>query len=678
VKKYDVLESIEEGGVFVLNSSWNLEDLEKEIPNDMKRIIAGKKIKFYNIDAAKISESLTLGSRINMVMQTVFFKLSNIIPIEKAVKYLEDAITKAYGKKGEEIVDKNKKAVKLALEKVVEIKYPEAWAKIKEEKKKIDEKRPKFIREVVDVINRGKGDLLPVSSFTPGGIFKTDTIKYEKRGLSTRLPEWIEKNCIQCNRCAFVCPHSVIRPFLMTEEEKQKAPSGYKGIKAIGKDLENCYFSIEVSSMDCTGCGNCAKECPAKEKALVMKPFKELCESEKNLFEYAISLKEKFFPFDKFSVKGSQFQKPLFEFSGACAGCGETPYLRLLTQLYGNKMIIANATGCSSIYGGTAISIPWSVDEKGCGPAWANSLFEDNAEYGFGMFLALKTRRHTLKENIEKALGENIKEELKTLFKSFLEKAENEKEIVEISEKIIPLLEENKEGILKDIYEERDLLIKPSLWVIGGDGWAYDIGYGGLDHVLAMDQDLNMLVLDTEVYSNTGGQASKATPLGSIAKFTSSGKKTMKKDLGMMAMSYGNVYVASVSLGADKNQVVKAFREAEEYEGPSLIIAYSSCISHGIKKGMGEAQEEEKRAVDCGYWFNYRFDPRLKKEGKNPFILDSKEPSSDLEEYLDGQVRYLYLKKKNPEEAKRLHEELKGHLREKYEYFKKLSEADKG
>jgi pyruvate-ferredoxin/flavodoxin oxidoreductase len=674
VKKYDVLENIEEGGVFVLNSSWNLEELEKEIPNNMKKTIAAKKIKFYNIDAVAISESLTLGSRINMVMQTVFFKLSNIIPIEDAVKYLNDAITKAYGRKGEEIVDKNKKAVNLALENVREIKYPDSWADIKEEKEKIDEKRPAFIREVVDVINRGEGDSLPVSAFTPGGIFKTDTIKYEKRGLSTRLPEWIEKNCIQCNRCAFVCPHSVIRPFLMTEEEKAKAPSKYRGIKAVGKDLENYYFSIEISSMDCTGCGNCARECPAKEKALLMKPFKELYESERDLFEYAVSLKEKKSFFNKYSVKGSQFQKPLFEFSGACAGCGETPYLKLLTQLYGNKMIIANATGCTSIYGGTAISIPWSVDSKGCGPAWANSLFEDNAEYGFGMFLALKTRCHTLRENIEKALKENIKEELKTLFKSFLENIENEDEIVEISNKIIPLLEENKEGVLKEIYEEKDLLIKPSLWIIGGDGWAYDIGYGGLDHVLAMDEDVNMLVLDTEVYSNTGGQASKATPLGSIAKFTSSGKKTMKKDLGMMAMTYGNVYVASVSLGADQNQVVKAFKEAASYEGPSLIIAYCSCISHGIKKGMVEAQEEEKRAVECGYWFNYRFDPRLKKEGKNPFILDSKEPSLDLEEYLDGQVRYLYLKKKNPEEAKRLHEELKKHLKEKHEFFKKLSE----
>lgn len=676
VRKYDVLEGIKEGGIFVLNSAWNLEEMEKKLPNQMKRTIAKKKLKFYNIDAVSIATDAGLGSKINTVMQAVFFILSKVLPIEKAIGLLNEAIENTYAKKGTEIVAKNQKAVKETSEKLLEIKYPAFWKDAKDEAEPIDKNKPAFIRDVVEVINQQKGDSLPVSTFAAGGSFPPATSKWEKRGLATVLPKWVPENCIQCNQCAFVCPHAVIRPVLMTAEEKAKAPKSSQFIKPFGKGMENYSFSIEISALDCTGCGNCANICPAKKgKALVMRPKEGLEKEEQERFDYAESLPAKTASMDKFTLKGSQFKKPLLEFSGACAGCGETPYAKLITQLFGERMIIANATGCSSIWGGSAPSFPYAVNPSGCGPAWANSLFEDNAEFGFGMYLSLTSRREELKTFVEQTLKTGVGQDLKDLFSTWLEQKEEGEESQQLSEKIRPLLQKLKPtGSLLEVTKRQDLLTKPSLWIVGGDGWAYDIGYGGLDHVLASGADVNILVLDTEVYSNTGGQASKATPLGSVAKFAAAGKRTMKKDLGLMAMTYGNVYVASVSMGADQNGLMRALKEAESYKGPSLVLAYSSCISHGIKGGMLYSEKAAKQAVEAGYWFCYRFDPRKKAEGKNPFQLDSKEPSMELEEFLDQQVRYNYLKRTHPEEAKKLHEELNKHLKEKYLQCKALNE----
>ncbi|MCK4614878.1 MAG: pyruvate:ferredoxin (flavodoxin) oxidoreductase [Thermoplasmata archaeon] len=677
VNKYEVLEGIKEGGIFVLNSPWSLKEMGTKLHGGIKRIIAGKKLKFYNIDAVRIAEEVGLGGRINMVMQTAFFKLAGILPVEEAVRLLKEAITKTYGKKGEDVVAMNHKAVDLALERLEEVSYPASWAEAVEEGEKVDETRPEFVNKVADVMNRMQGDRLPVSAFTPGGFFPSSTTKYEKRGVAINIPEWQPEFCIQCNQCAFVCPHAAIRPYLVTKEEAANAPEGYEGIKAMGKGMENMEFRIQVSALDCAGCGNCADICPApKGKALVMRPLASQKDKQVPLWDYMSRLPVRIGGMNKYTIKGSQFRKPLLEFSGACAGCGETPYVKLLTQLFGDRMIIANATGCSSIWGGSAPSVPWALNEKGHGPAWANSLFEDNAEYGFGMFLGTAQRREKLADLMRQALSEGVEGGLKEAFEDWLASMNEGDKSKELSERIKSLLEGmERNEILEQIRERRDLLTKPSIWVIGGDGWAYDIGYGGLDHVLAMGMDVNILVLDTEVYSNTGGQSSKATPVGSVAKFAASGKKTVKKDLGIMAMSYGYVYVASVSMGSNKNQLIKAFREAESYNGPSLIIAYAPCINHGIKAGMGKSQEEEKRAVDSGYWYNFRYDPRLKEEGKNPFHLDSKEPSMDIQDFIMGEVRYNSLYRTFPDEAKRLHARLAENLKEKYENYRAMSEG---
>lgn len=676
VHKYNVLEGIKEGGIFVLNSTWNMEEMEKKLPNSMKRTIALKKLKFYNIDAVSIAKNAGLGSKINTVMQAAFFALSKVLPMEKAIQLLNEAIEKTYAKKGQEIVAKNQTAVKSAAEKLLEIKYPDHWKDLKDEKPLEKEGRPDFVKNVADVVNAQKGDTLPVSAFAPGGIFPPATSQYEKRGFATVLPKWISENCIQCNQCAFVCPHAVIRPVLMTEEEKAKSPKSQSSIKALGKGNEKLSFSIEVSALDCTGCGNCVDICPApKGKALAMRPKEDLEKDEQERFNYAVSLPSKKIELDKFTLKGSQFKKPLLEFSGACAGCGETPYVKLVTQLYGERMVVANATGCSSIWGGSAPSFPYTVADSGCGPAWANSLFEDNAEFGFGMFLSQHNRREELDLFVEQALLTGIGSELKAFLTEWRTVKDDGEKSEALSQKIRPLLAKlTPSGPLAEVLKRQDLLTKPSMWIIGGDGWAYDIGYGGLDHVLASGADVNILVLDTEVYSNTGGQASKATPMGSIAKFAAAGKRTAKKDLGLMAMSYGNVYVASVSMGADPNGLTRVLKEAESYQGPSLILAYSSCISHGIKGGMVYSEKMAKEAVQSGYWFCYRFDPRKKTEGKNPFQLDSKEPSLELEKFLSDEMRYEYLKRTHPEEAVKLQDELKKHLKAKYEQFKMLSE----
>ncbi len=683
--KYQVLEGIKEGGTFVLNSSWTLEDMESHIPGSMKRIIAQKKLKFYNIDAVKIAGEVGLGGRINMVMQTAFFKLANVLPVDEAVALLKEAITKTYGKKGEEVVAKNHRAVDIAMERLEQVSYPDQWANTSVEEEDAEEgadgQKPEFVANVADVMNAQQGGKLPVSSFTPAGFFPPETTKYEKRGIAITVPEWQPETCIQCNQCAFVCPHAVIRPFLVTKDEAAEAPEGYVGLKAIGRDLGDMEFRIQVSTLDCVGCGNCADICPApKGKALIMKPLETQTDTQIPLWDYLSELPIKTGNMNKYTLKGSQFRQPLLEFSGACAGCGETPYVKLVTQLYGDRMIISNATGCSSIWGGSAPAVPWAVNEKGYGPAWANSLFEDNAEYGFGMFLGISQRRDKVTDLVHQALDAGVGGELGEAFREWIDKKDDGDSSRELAERIKPLLESHLESagqddILEQIRDRSDLLAKPSIWIVGGDGWAYDIGYGGLDHVLAMGMDVNVLVLDTEVYSNTGGQSSKATPIGSVAKFAASGKKTVKKDLGMMAMSYGYVYVASVAMGADKNQFIKAVREAESYHGPSLIIAYAPCINHGIKAGMGKTQEEEKRAIDSGYWFNFRYDPRAKEEGRNPFTLDSKEPTMEVNDFIMGEVRYNSLYRSFPEEAKALHAKLADNLKEKYQKYKALSES---
>jgi pyruvate-ferredoxin/flavodoxin oxidoreductase len=667
VDKYDLLEGIREGGIFVLNSPWNLEEMERRLPNSLKKTIAEKKLRFYNIDAVKIAEEIGLGGRINMVMQTVFFKLANVIPIEDAVRYLKEAIEETYRKKGRDVVEMNWKAVDVALDKIEEIHYPETWRDLPvEQREKAEE--PEFVEKVMKPMLAQQGDKLPVSVFTPAGIFPTDTTKYEKRRVATHIPEWIKDSCKQCNQCAMVCPHAAIRPVLVTEEELKNAPDGFETIKT----TDDLFFRIQIYPEDCLGCGNCVDICPFN--ALNMQPLSTQIDKQIPLQRYSETIPTGRGGFDRFTVKGSQFQKPLLEFSGACKGCGETPYLKLITQLFGERMLIANATGCSSIWGGSAPSVPFSVNEEGHGPAWANSLFEDNAEYGFGMVLGIMQRRAKLADTIKQA-AETYTGELRDTFLLWLEHMHDAEKSKEYGDKIKSLLQENHEDeLLNQIWESRDLLTKKSIWAVGGDGWAYDIDYGGLDHVLAMKEDINILVLDTEVYSNTGGQSSKATPIGSIAKFAESGKKTKKKDLGLMAMSYGYVYVTSVAMGANANQLIKALKEAESYRGPSLIIAYAPCINHGIKGGMGKCQHEQKLAVASGYWPLYRYDPRLAEEGKNPFQLDYKEPDGTIHDFLMREIRYAALTESFPEEAKRLHRQLEESVTSRYEMYKAMAE----
>ena len=673
VDKYDLLEGIRDGSTFVLNSPWNLQEMETCLPNSLKKTIAQKHLKFYNIDAVKIAEDIGLGGRINMVMQTVFFKLSNVLPIDQAIQYLKDAIAKTYGKKGQEIIEMNWKAVDAASAAIQEVRYPSSWASLPAEMKK-QWQEPAFITKVARPMNAQQGDKLPVSAFTPAGIFPSGTTKYEKRGVAINVPEWIMKNCIQCNQCSMVCPHAAVRPVLLTQDELSKAPQGFEAKKAVGKEAEGLFFRIQVYAEDCMGCGNCADICPSKPKSLEMKPLATQKDTQVQMLKYAETIPSRTGGFDKYTLKGSQFQTPLLEFSGACSGCGETPYLKLATQLFGDRMIIANATGCSSIWGGSAPSVPFTTNEKGYGPAWANSLFEDNAEYGFGMVLATFQRRRKLADLITQA-KEKASSELKEAFSGWLSNMNDADQSRFYGDKIKGLLEKNHaDSLLMEIWESRDMLTKKSIWSAGGDGWAYDIGYGGLDHVLAMNEDINILVFDTELYSNTGGQSSKATPIGSIAKFAESGKKTKKKDLGLMAMSYGYVYVASVAMGANKNQVIKAMKEAESYPGPSLIIAYSPCINQGIKAGMGKTQEEEKRAVESGYWPLYRYDPRLAAEGKNPFQLDYQAPNGTIHDFLMGEVRYAALRQTFPEEAEKLHKQLEESTQTRYQSYKRMAE----
>ena len=678
VTRYDVLEGIKDGGVFLLNSPWTVEDMERELPASMKQTIAKKHIRFYNMDAVKLAREVGMGNRINTIMQSAFFKLAEIIPADEAIDYMKAAAKKSYAKKGEDVVQKNYAAIDIGVTGITEINYPEAWATATSGATAMHVSDDPYFVDFIKPILAQQGDKLPVSKLAADGYVPTGTTKYEKRGIAVEVPMWIPENCIQCNQCALVCPHASIRPFVMTEETE--APETFVAKKANGVG-DGKLFRIQVSPYDCTGCGSCVNVCPAKTKALKMAPLAEVEKVENDNWNFAMDLPTLDLPVNKATVKGSQFLQPMFEFSGACAGCGETPYVKLVTQLFGDRMIVANATGCSSIYGGSAPTCPYTVNKQGHGPAWANSLFEDNAEFGFGMNLATTHRRERLADLIRQ-LAEGCGDEVKAICNAWLENKDDAEGSRKAAPAVVKMAEEcmncgcECDEICKEIYDLRDLLVKKSQWIFGGDGWAYDIGYGGLDHVLAMDEDVNVLVMDTEVYSNTGGQSSKATPTGSVAKFAAAGKRTKKKDLGMMAMSYGYVYVAKVCMGANPAQLLKAMVEAEAYKGPSLIIAYAPCINHGIKAGMNKVQDEAKRAVEAGYWPLYRYNPDLAAQGKNPFTLDSKPATGDYKEFILGENRYAALKQQFPEEAATLFARAEQEAKDKYDYYKKLNDME--
>ncbi len=682
VYQYDVIKGLKKGGTFVLNTIWSSEELDENLPAKLKRYIARNDIKFYTLDAVNIAKEIGLGNRINMICQSAFFKLAEIIPQDDAIRYLKDSIVKTYGKKGDKIINMNFEAVDKGANALVKVEVPASWADAVDEEV-VASNEPEFIKNILRPMNAVEGNSLPVSAFNgrEDGHFPAGTAAYEKRCIAVDVPEWQIDNCIQCNQCSLVCPHAAIRPFLLTEEEVKNAPEGFETKKAMGKGLEGLQYRIQVSAMDCTGCGNCADICPAKTKALIMKPMEEQKEQQEANWYFAtdftkVSAKPNAMPVN--TIKGSQFRQPLLEFSGACAGCGETAYMKLATQLFGPRMMVANATGCSSIWGASAPATPYTVNHEGKGPSWANSLFEDNAEYGYGMYLAVKQLRNRVKGLAEELLS-IAPESDKTVITEYLENMYNGDTTVNTSQAFDTLIkkyvaEDKFPEISSKLAELSDYYVKRSHWILGGDGWAYDIGYGGLDHVLASGEDVNVLVFDTEVYSNTGGQSSKATPIAAMAKFAAAGKRSKKKDLGMMATTYGNVYVAQVAIGADKNHFLKAMLEAERHNGPSLIIAYAPCINHGIKKGMGKSVENESDAVKCGYWHLYRYNPNLKEEGKNPFILDSKEPTESFREFIMGQNRYASIAKMFPEESEELFAMAEQNAKERYEGYKRMAE----
>ncbi len=677
VTQFDLLEGIVEGGNFVLNSPWTVEEMEKELPSNLKRIIAEKHLNFYNIDAVGIAEKVGLGRRINMIMQAVFFKIANVIPPDQAIDLLKEAIRKTYCKKGDRIVDMNISAVDQALCAIDVIKVPASWAKSGRNEYEAAN-TSEFETKVMIPMILQKGDEVPVSALPPDGIFPTATSQHEKRGVAINVPEWIPENCIQCNQCSFVCPHAAIRPVLASDEDLAKAPMDFTTLEARGKELKGLKFRIQVSPLDCVGCGNCADICPSKEKSLVMKRLNSQSGKQvpNHKFSLTVPVRDNLMP--KTTVKGSQFCPPLFEFSGACPGCGETPYIKVITQIFGDRMIIGNATGCSSIYGASVPVCPYTVNEKGHGPAWANSLFEDNAEFALGIEMGIAMRREKLAISVRAAIEQDISPELKGFLELWLDSVNDPEKTMGLRFKIEEAVSKElikTSGSLKDILNcilrLKDLIVKKSIWAIGGDGWAYDIGYGGLDHVIAQNHDINILVLDTEVYSNTGGQASKATPIAAVAKFAARGKPVRKKDLGRMAMIYGYVYVASVAMGADKNQFLKALVEAESYPGPSLIIAYSPCINHGID--MGRSQHEEKKAVEAGYWPLYRYNPLLAAEGRNPFQLDSSTIKGDFQEFIKGEIRYSSLKRLFPAEADKLYRTAEEEAMERFGIYKQIA-----
>ena len=679
VNKYNMVQELVDGGTFLLNCPWDMEGLEKHLPGQVKAFIANHNIKFYVIDGIKIGKEIGLGGRINTVLQSAFFKLANIIPEEHAIELMKAAAKATYGRKGDAIVQMNYDAIDAGAKQVVEVQVPESWKDCADEGLAMSHAEGgrqdvvDFVNNIQSKVNAQEGNSLPVSAFKDyvDGTTPSGSSAYEKRGIAVDIPVWNPENCIQCNRCAYVCPHAVIRPIALTADEAANAPEGMKTLPMTG--MADYKFSMVVSAYDCTGCGSCANVCPGKKgaKALAMENM-EANAGEQKYFDYGVQLPIKEDVVAKFkenTVKGSQFKQPLLEFSGACAGCGETPYAKLITQLFGDRMYIANATGCSSIWGNSSPSTPYTVNAKGQGPAWSNSLFEDNAEFGYGMLLAQKAIRNGLKEKVESVMAnEASSEEVKAACKEWLDTFGSGVTNGAATDKLVAALEGVDCDVCRDIVKNKDFLAKKSQWVFGGDGWAYDIGFGGVDHVLASGQDINVMVFDTEVYSNTGGQSSKATPTGAVAQFAAGGKEVKKKDLASIAMSYGYVYVAQIAMGGDFNQTVKAIAEAEAYPGPSLIIAYAPCINHGIKKGMSKAQTEEELAVKAGYWHNFRFNPLA----ENKFTLDSKAPSGDYQEFLDGEVRYNSLKRSNPEKAARLFAKNESEAKERYNYLNKL------
>ena len=683
VTKYDMVQDLKDGGTFLLNSEWTPENIAEHLPGQVKRYMAEHNINFYMIDGIKIGREIGLGKRINTVLQSAFFKLANIIPTDEAIKYMKEKALASYAKKGDDIVQMNYKAIDAGAEALVKVEIPEDWKNCPDEDfSKVatvgDQKVLDYVNNIQKKVNACKGDSLTVADFKDyaDGEMPQGTAAYEKRGIAVDVPVWKHDNCIQCNQCAFVCPHAVIRPVVMTEEEIKNAPEGMQYTPMTG--MPGYYYAIVVSVDDCTGCNLCSTQCPGNKKSevLTMSSYQDNQDNQA-FFDYAVTLPEKEEIYEKFAkttVKGSQFAHPYLEFSGACAGCGETPYAKLITQLYGDKMIIANATGCTSIWASSTPSTPYNTDANGRGPAWANSLFEDNAEFGYGMKLAQDAIKSGIARKLEEINDTTSDEALKKAITEYLGTLNDTNLSAKATDELIPLLEKCDDPLAKEVLKDKNFMSKKSHWIFGGVGWAYDIGYGGVDHVLAANQDVNMFVFDTEVYSNTGGQSSKASPEGSIAQFTAAGKDVKKKDLAAICMSYGYIYVAQVAMGADMNQCLKAIREAESYDGPSIIIGYAPCIAHGIRKGMGWIMEEEKAAVQSGYWNLFRYDPRRAKNGENPLVIDSKAPTKDYKEFLMGETRYINLEKKNPERAAKLFNNAAEDAKAKYERLKKLSE----
>ena len=676
ISKYDIVNELKEGGTFLLNCNWSDADLESHLPNKVKRLLARRRAKFYVIDANAAAGAIGLGNRTNSVLQAAFFKLSGVLPVDEAVDYMKAAIRKTYGRKGDEVVNMNCAAVDAGLAGLREVAVPAAWADLAGEPEEADPDSPWYVRTVMRAVNAQKGDSLPVSAFKDAadGSVPMATSQYEKRGFASHVASWLPESCVGCNLCSLMCPHAAIRPFLLSEEEIRKAPAGYVTKEAKGKGFEGLRYRIQVDPLDCTGCGTCAAVCIAREKAVVMRPIESQMPEQTN-WEYSLSKRN---PMSKFSVKGSQYEQPLLEFSGACAGCGETPYMKLLTQLFGERMVVANATGCTQAWGFSVPSYPYTTRPNGRGPALSNSLFENNAEYSLGMVLSVRQQRLRLRQEVLELLEGTGDETLRAALSAWLEGFEDKERTLALSDAVIAALNASSETgeRIEAVRKARDQLVKKSMWMYGGDGWAYDIGYGGLDHVLASGEDVNILVVDTEVYSNTGGQSSKATPFGAVAQFAAAGKRTEKKDLGMLATQYQNVYVASVALGADPAQYIRALREAEAHDGPSLIVAYAPCINHGIVKGMAWAQEEAKLAVRSGYWVLYRYDPKLKLEGKNPFILDFKDPKYDLREFFMGEVRFNSLQRTFPEAAEALLAEARTQCRNRWARYTHLAAQD--
>lgn len=679
IEKYDLVTDLKEGGSLLLACDWKAGELDKHLPAQMRKAIAEKKINLYIIDSVAIAAKLGLGNRTNTVLQSAFFKIADIIPAEDASRYMKEAILKTYGRKGEAVVNMNYAAVDAGVEGLVKVDVPESWASLNVPAAAEETEKPKFIREILEPVNHMEGDRIPVSAFYEehaDGTMPQGTSKYEKRGIAVKVPSWDPEKCIQCNQCSYVCPHAVIRPMLLTDEEVQGAPGQIKTTKASGKGGEGFRFHMAISVLDCSGCGSCANVCPAKEKALTMVPLEEE-RKEAAVWTYTEALPEVRNPFGTANVKGSQFEQPLLEFSGACAGCGETPYAKLVTQLFGDRMYVATATGCSQVWATSFPSFPYTTNKKGQGPAVAGSLFENNAEFGMGIYLAAEQQRSSLLMRVQEIAADADDEALRTAAADWAAHFADKERTKEVSQALRDALHAYQGQAVKEqvafALENEKHLVKKSVWIFGGDGWAYDIGYGGLDHVLASGADVNVLVFDTEVYSNTGGQASKATPTGAVAQFAAAGKRTKKKDLGMMAMSYGDVYVAQVAMGASQAQLLKAVKEAESYNGPSLIIAYAPCINHGLRCGMAKVQDEIRHAVEAGYWQMYRYDPRLAGEGKNPFQLDSKEPTGDYKTFLRGEVRYASLERTFPEEAEALYQRSEEEAKARYLHYKELA-----